>query len=108
MLRIAHVNLSVDDVEAASRFYGEVLRLEPAPRPTEAGRRGLWYRLGERLELHLSVELGADRFDQCQSKAIRERSPSISIESSDDPAPKASQRQQTQPRVPLGSRPTTH
>ena len=36
LLRVAHVNLSVDDVEAARRFYGEVMGLSPAPRPADA------------------------------------------------------------------------
>ncbi len=57
--RVAHVNLSVDDVEAARRFYGELLGLEPAPRPADAGRAGCWFKLGE-IELHLSLEIGAD------------------------------------------------
>jgi catechol 2,3-dioxygenase-like lactoylglutathione lyase family enzyme len=57
--RVAHVNLSVDDVEAARRFYGELLGLAPAPRPPDAGRAGCWFRLGE-LELHVSLESGAD------------------------------------------------
>jgi catechol 2,3-dioxygenase-like lactoylglutathione lyase family enzyme len=57
--RVAHVNLSIDDVEAARRFYGEVLGLEPAPRPADAGRAGAWFRLGS-TELHLSLETGTD------------------------------------------------
>jgi aminoglycoside 6'-N-acetyltransferase I len=57
--RAAHVNLSIDDVAAARRFYGEVLGLEPAPRPADTGRPGCWFRLGE-LELHLSLEPDAD------------------------------------------------
>jgi catechol 2,3-dioxygenase-like lactoylglutathione lyase family enzyme len=59
LCRVAHVNLSVDDVERARHFYGAVLGLTPAPRPTDAGRAGCWYRLGE-LELHLSEEAGAE------------------------------------------------
>jgi catechol 2,3-dioxygenase-like lactoylglutathione lyase family enzyme len=58
-LRLAHVNLSVDDVEAARRFYGELLGLAAAPRPADAGRAGCWFALGE-AELHLSLEAGAD------------------------------------------------
>lgn len=57
--RVAHVNLSIDDVEAAVRFYDDVLGLERAARPADAGRAGAWFRLGE-TELHLSVEDGVD------------------------------------------------
>jgi catechol 2,3-dioxygenase-like lactoylglutathione lyase family enzyme len=57
--RVAHVNLSIDDVEAARRFYGKLLGLEAAPRPDDAGRPGCWFRLGP-VELHLSIEAGAD------------------------------------------------
>jgi catechol 2,3-dioxygenase-like lactoylglutathione lyase family enzyme len=53
--RVAHVNLSVDDVDVARRFYGELLGLEPAPRPADMSRAGCWFRLGE-IELHLSLE----------------------------------------------------
>jgi catechol 2,3-dioxygenase-like lactoylglutathione lyase family enzyme len=58
LLRVAHVNLSVHDVEAARRFYGEVLGLETAPRPADAGRAGGWFKLGA-LEIHVSEEQGA-------------------------------------------------
>ncbi len=57
--RLAHVNLSIDDVESARRFYGEVLGLEPTVRPADAGRPGCWFRLGD-VELHLSLEPAAD------------------------------------------------
>jgi catechol 2,3-dioxygenase-like lactoylglutathione lyase family enzyme len=57
--RVAHVNLSVDDVDAAARFYGQVMGLSPAARPSDAGgRAGCWFRLGE-VEVHLSAEPGA-------------------------------------------------
>jgi len=60
ILALAHVNVSVDDVEAARDFYGRVLGLEPAPRPADAGgRAGCWFRLGA-CELHVSLENGAD------------------------------------------------
>jgi catechol 2,3-dioxygenase-like lactoylglutathione lyase family enzyme len=58
-MRLAHVNISIDDVEAARRFYGETLSLQSAPRPTDAGRPGCWFRLGG-VEVHLSEEKGAD------------------------------------------------
>lgn len=53
--RLAHVNLSVDDVEAARRFYGEVLGLTEIPRSEGQRRPGAWFQLGA-LELHLSHE----------------------------------------------------
>ncbi len=60
LLRVAHVNLSVDDLDAASDFYGRVLGLKPALRPDDASTRpGLWFRLGD-VEIHLSLEAGAD------------------------------------------------
>ncbi|HKE15085.1 MAG TPA: VOC family protein [Kofleriaceae bacterium] len=57
--RVAHVNLSVDDVDAARAFYGELLGLEAAPRPADTPRAGCWFALGE-VELHISLEQGAD------------------------------------------------
>ena len=57
-LHLDHVNLSIDDVAAADRFYGALLGLEPAPRPNDAGRPGAWYRVGA-AELHLSVDQDA-------------------------------------------------
>lgn len=59
MLRVAHVNLSIDDVEASRRFYGELLGLSAATRPADAGRPGCWFRVGD-VELHLSMEEDAD------------------------------------------------
>jgi catechol 2,3-dioxygenase-like lactoylglutathione lyase family enzyme len=78
--RVAHVNLSIDDVERARRFYGEVLGLEPIARPADAGRAGCWFRLGE-VELHLSLEEGADNarskrhvaFEVTDFEAVRAR-----------------------------------
>ena len=58
-MRVAHVNLSINDVDAARRFYGEILELEPTARPSDAGRPGCWFRLGA-VELHLSLEENAD------------------------------------------------
>jgi catechol 2,3-dioxygenase-like lactoylglutathione lyase family enzyme len=58
-IRIAHVNLSVDDVDAARAFYGELLGLAPLARPADAGRTGCWYAVGD-LEIHISLEEGAD------------------------------------------------
>jgi catechol 2,3-dioxygenase-like lactoylglutathione lyase family enzyme len=78
--RVAHVNLSIDDVERARRFYGEVLGLEPIARPADAGRAGCWFRLGE-VELHLSLEEGAENarskrhvaFEVTDLEAVRAR-----------------------------------
>ena len=46
----------------AKRFYGELLELIEIPRPaslSEAGRRGIWYRLGQAQELHIFLHPGA-------------------------------------------------
>lgn len=59
IVRLGHVNLSVDDVGAAADFYGGILGLAPAPRPADAGRAGCWFRLGD-IEIHLSHEVGAN------------------------------------------------
>jgi catechol 2,3-dioxygenase-like lactoylglutathione lyase family enzyme len=53
--RVMHVNLAVEDVEAARRFYSEVLGLEEIERAEGQRRPGAWFRLGT-LELHLSYE----------------------------------------------------
>lgn len=57
-MRIAeldHVALHVKDLEASCKFYREVLRLDPLPRPA-FNFPGAWFRLGERHELHLIGE----------------------------------------------------
>src|SRR5438128_6198733 len=47
-----HVAIRVSDVEKSCRFYREVLRLEPMPRPAFSFP-GAWFRLGASQELHL-------------------------------------------------------
>jgi catechol 2,3-dioxygenase-like lactoylglutathione lyase family enzyme len=59
LLRIGHVNLSIDDVTAAEAFYAGVLGLERSLRPDDTARAGAWFRLGA-VELHLSIEVGAE------------------------------------------------
>ena len=49
-----HINILVDDLEAAHRFYIETLGFEVLPRPDFRGFGGAWYRVGP-LQLHLSV-----------------------------------------------------
>jgi catechol 2,3-dioxygenase-like lactoylglutathione lyase family enzyme len=51
--RLHHVNLLVDDLDAADRFYGDVLGWPTAPRP-DFGFPGAWYDLGHG-QLHLVV-----------------------------------------------------
>lgn len=50
---IHHVNLIVDDVVAARRFYGDVLGLEEVPRP-DFGMDGAWFAAGA-TQVHLSI-----------------------------------------------------
>lgn len=49
-----HVNILVDDLEAAQRFYIDLLGFEVLPRPDFPGFAGAWYRVGQ-MQLHLSV-----------------------------------------------------
>jgi catechol 2,3-dioxygenase-like lactoylglutathione lyase family enzyme len=50
----AHVNIVVNDLDAAHDFYGRKLGLELLPRPDFGRFGGAWYRLGA-AQLHLSV-----------------------------------------------------
>jgi len=50
--QLDHVALHVADVPASCRFYAQVLRLEPLPRPA-FDFPGAWFRLGQTQELHL-------------------------------------------------------
>lgn len=57
-----HVNVTVPrSVEvAAKEFYGSILGLKEVPKPAASkGRGGAWYQLGT-VQLHLSLEEGAD------------------------------------------------
>jgi catechol 2,3-dioxygenase-like lactoylglutathione lyase family enzyme len=56
VLAVDHVQVTVsrDDLPAAKRFYGEVLGLEPAPRPGDPAE-GAWYQIGP-VQLHLALE----------------------------------------------------
>lgn len=47
-----HVAIHVSDVEASCRFYRDILRLEPMPRPAFTFP-GAWFRLGPLQELHI-------------------------------------------------------
>ena len=49
-----HINILVDDLEAAERFYIDTLGFEIIPRPDFPGFAGAWYRVGQ-MQLHLSV-----------------------------------------------------
>ena len=53
-LRLTHVNLRVERLEEAARFYREVMGLEPVERRDASGR-GAWFRLGD-AEIHLAED----------------------------------------------------
>lgn len=53
--QLNHVALHVADVESSSRFYAEVMLLEPMPRPAFTFP-GAWFRIGSDQELHLIGE----------------------------------------------------
>jgi catechol 2,3-dioxygenase-like lactoylglutathione lyase family enzyme len=80
VLGFSHVNLLVDDLDAARAFYGHALSLDELPRPGIGGS-GAWFRIGD-LQLHLSavdamptgaatsashiaLHLPSDAFDEC-------------------------------------------
>jgi catechol 2,3-dioxygenase-like lactoylglutathione lyase family enzyme len=52
IIQLNHVALQVADVEVSVKFYTEVLRLAPIPRPAFSFP-GAWFRLGGDQELHL-------------------------------------------------------
>jgi len=52
-LFIQHVNVLVDDIHAASAFYGEFLGLEPLSTP-EQGFPAQFFRFNEHQELHVN------------------------------------------------------
>ena len=51
---MTHVNLRVQNLSDAVRFYSEVLGLEPIPR-NDRGGTGAWFRLGN-TEVHLAED----------------------------------------------------
>ena len=53
-LRLTHVNVRVEKLEDAIRFYGQVMNLEPIPRRDTKGK-GAWFRLGD-TEVHLAED----------------------------------------------------
>ncbi len=59
---VNHVALHVADVAASVAFYGQVLDLQPMPRPA-FDFPGAWFRIGADQELHLI----GDRTDAVQS-----------------------------------------
>ena len=53
-LRLVHVNLRVEKLAEAVRFYTEIMGLEPIPRRDSKGT-GAWFRLGD-TEVHLAED----------------------------------------------------
>jgi len=55
-VRLAHVNVRVDRLEEAVRFYAETLGLERLSRnDADSERRGAWFRVGE-AEVHVTED----------------------------------------------------
>lgn len=59
-MRLAHLNLSIVDLDAALRFYRDLLGLTVLPRPAGLAREGAWLSLGGGIELHLSIDADSD------------------------------------------------
>ena len=57
MITLHHVNVTVPSEleQQTKQFYGEVLGLEQAPKPSTSRQSGAWYQIGPN-QLHLSVE----------------------------------------------------
>ena len=53
-LRLTHVNIRVEKLEDAVRFYTQVMGLEPIVRQDRKGK-GAWFRLGD-TEVHLAED----------------------------------------------------
>ena len=53
-LRLSHVNVRVERLDDAVRFYAQVLGLESIPRRDSKGK-GAWFRLGD-AEIHLAED----------------------------------------------------
>jgi catechol 2,3-dioxygenase-like lactoylglutathione lyase family enzyme len=61
---LQHVQVNVPEAAAAEarRFYGDLLGLLEIERPrslSDAGRKGIWYRIGEEQELHVFMNPGS-------------------------------------------------
>ncbi len=67
--RIVHVNLVVEDVEAAKEFYGRLLGLQEIARAEGTNRPAVWYRLGD-LELHIAYEAAPRNADSTRHIAL--------------------------------------
>ena len=61
-LRLSHVNLRVDRLDEAVRFYTTVMGLQPVPRHDPKGK-GAWFQLGD-----TQVHLAEDATPQPRSK----------------------------------------
>jgi catechol 2,3-dioxygenase-like lactoylglutathione lyase family enzyme len=58
VLGVHHVNLLVDDLDAANHFYREVMGFAPLDRP-DFGFPGAWFRMGAH-QLHLQTTDGPE------------------------------------------------
>jgi catechol 2,3-dioxygenase-like lactoylglutathione lyase family enzyme len=55
---LQHVNIEVEDVEAARAFYAGTLGLREIPRGEGREREGAWFQLDGGAQLHVSLQPG--------------------------------------------------
>ena len=88
-LRVQHISLDVDDLDAALRFYCDALGLTVAARPAALGDGGAWLDIGDGRQLHLVESASfsppatsqhlAFGVDDCQATVIELRDAGLEV-----------------------------